>query len=715
VPRGFDVTIAALVDGESTASPLFKEIVLTNIRPAFSSLARDTGPADPACTPCLPCHDGGPFRAFCLIDLHRAARPAAEVTSEIGQRRLMSMMGSRVVAWSVILLLPTCAAAQVGVPPSPQGMPPRDRPAAAQPAGTAVIQGRVIDAQTGVPLARARVRLMPLRTASAPDTLTDEAGSFTFPALPAGNYMLSAEKSTYMVARYPEGGQTLRTSARPFALADGQALRSVTLAMYHGGVIAGRVLDAHGDPFEYANIQVLKVPPGGGRPQQRSGAATNDLGEFRAAHLDPGKYFLLVQPRVNRGNNPGQPGQPDLEPLPTFYPGAPSIDQAQPIAIGRGESVTGADITLIESYAASIDGTVVDLGGRPACCGGVNVRPIVRDIPNFGTTGAGVQQDGTFHFRLPPGEYELEVNLTPPGRGGPAGPGNQLFGHARISVAGGGDPTAVTITVGPGAKVSGRLVFDGTSPPPTVAANNPNGLSLALGPGSEGFMCRAGRAQLAADGTFGLDNVFGTCVARVQGNLSGWTVKSIQYEGKELMDQPVAFEPGTQLKDVRIVLSDKHTELTLQVTDDNGQPTSEFVGIIFSADKTRWTQNSRYIRTYVPPSQGPLANTTLIGPPGQIAAGVGAGGGAGVSVGVGASATLTASSPGSTGLRNIVRDLPPGDYLAVAVDDIAMEAVRDPTLLEQLARAATRLSLVDGSPVEAAVRRVKLADLPYLR
>jgi hypothetical protein len=47
----------------------------------------------------------------------------------------------------------------------------------------------------------------------------------------------------------------------------------------------------------------------------------------------------------------------------------------------------------------------------------------------------------------------------------------------------------------------------------------------------------------------------------------------------------------------------------------------------------------------------------------------------------------------------------------VALDDIDGESARDPDTLEQLSRGASRVTLAEGMPIQASVRRVKLASV----
>src|SRR5439155_14512839 len=219
----------------------------------------------------------------------------------------------------------------------------------------------------------------------------------------------------------------------------------------------------------------------------------------------------------------------------------------------------------------------------------------------FTNFGAPVRPDGTFQLRLPPGEYELEARSMPVGIAGPPGAGSEQFGLERITVA--GDVTGLAIQLGSGASVSGRIGFDGTSPVPRVP-NNRNFMGLVAFTPADGTFCRVGQPELAPDWTFRIDGLFGTCIARPNGAADRWLVKSISHNGKDLLDQPVTFTPGQQLRDVEVVMTDKRTELNFHVTDEQGTPTREYVGLLFTVDKTRWTNTTgRYVRTlYVPPA-----------------------------------------------------------------------------------------------------------------
>jgi hypothetical protein len=572
----------------------------------------------------------------------------------------------------LLCVLVSFAAATAHAQPSP-----RDRTLAPPPAGTAIIKGRVVDAQTGNGLARARVRLIggSLGTNRAP-VMTDDMGAFTVSGVPSGSVFLSVDRSGYMSTRYPEGGKTLRALTRSLMIADGQTLEGVNIPLYRGSAITGRVSDSHGEPAEYVNIQLLRIPPGRGKPQQRGNAGTNDLGEFRIARLEPGSYVLRAQSRNNTaGDDPD-----DAQSLPTYYPGVLSIDDAQPITIERGQTVGGIEIVLIDGTSSMISGTVVNATGQPAPVGTyVNARPI-SELSDMVAGGTGVRADGSFRMKLAPGDYSLEVQAMRPGLIERPNPGDQQFGRLRISV-GSAPLSDLTIVLGPGATMSGTLVFEGTSPPPP----NPDQILIGVNPPPFGSSCQSDRGSVAA-GAFRLQGIVGTCLVRVMGNLGRWSVKSITQGDSDLMDRPVTFDPGQQLRNVRIILTDKRTELALNVVDDHGLVTREYVGLVFSSDKTKWSDVSPYFRVYAPELPGSdRSDAPLRG--------------------------SSDSRPAPTERRDLIAGLPPGEYFVVAVTDIAAEDTHDPSVLERLAAVATRVSLTtDRSPVEVSLRRVEPRD-----
>jgi hypothetical protein len=98
---------------------------------------------------------------------------------------------TRIAAAGIISFTSIGAYAQPTMPARDRMLPPNT--------GTATIKGRVVDAQTGVGVARARVRLQ--APGNRPPVLTDDTGAFRLAEAPAGMFYLSIDRSGYMATR----------------------------------------------------------------------------------------------------------------------------------------------------------------------------------------------------------------------------------------------------------------------------------------------------------------------------------------------------------------------------------------------------------------------------------------------------------------------------------------------------------------------------------
>ena len=614
---------------------------------------------------------------------------------------------------AALTLIPAVGGAQTAqrgvaaqpVPPTVAPQPPRDRPPTPPRVGTAAIKGTVVDGVTGRPVGRARVRLMSGPAGPKPPILTDALGAFEFTALPAGSYSVMVEKSTYLPGRYPELNRSMRARMQPLVLRDGQSVEDVSVPIFHGSAIAGRVLDSYGDPVDQAQVRVLRVPRGG-RPMTAGQTQTNDIGEFRVPRLQPGRYLVQVRPQMAQSltQDPSAVEIPVPQALPTYYPNTLAMAQAQAITLNRGETMTGVDMMLAEGTPTVVTGIVLRSDGEVVNSGSVNARvsgaEAAGGYDNSG--GTGVRQGGSFRLTLAPGEYTLEAQVMTRQGPGPFGPDDQLFGTTRISV-GGSTTEAVTIIVGRGATASGRVVFEGGTPPPPSPGKARVPLYNPEGPG-----CRAAEATIAADWTFKLEGLSGSCSAPPSSMFGRWTLKSVTFRGQNLLEHPVTFETGQQYTNVRVVVTDKRTLLDLRVSGDDGLPTREYVALAFPANKEKWNPQLRLVRTYVPPQMVTTGGRTgEVVPPGVVSGG-GVGGGmvtGGVVMGT------TSIAVGQSGLQERFLGLTPGEYYVIAVDDMDPEDTQDPGVLERLAASATRVTLTDEAPLEVPLRRFSFTDL----
>src|SRR5919106_5327395 len=107
------------------------------------------------------------------------------------------------------------------------------------------ITGRVLAADNGRPVKRARVFATAAELPGGRGTLTDENGVFDLTELPAGRYTLSVSKSGFVSLSY--GQRRPLQAGTPLQLDDGQRLKGVDFRLPRGSAIAGRVVDEDGD------------------------------------------------------------------------------------------------------------------------------------------------------------------------------------------------------------------------------------------------------------------------------------------------------------------------------------------------------------------------------------------------------------------------------------------------------------------------------------
>ena len=170
---------------------------------------------------------------------------------------------------------------------------PRDTPAAAPPPaerGTSPIKGRVVTAETAVPIRGALV------TVSAPgvrprNLYTDAEGRYEARNLPAGSYRVSARPSVRQ-ARFLSPPPA-PTPVPAVTLAAGQTIEWYDLTLVRAGAIVGRVVDENGDPVGGVSITAQRA----GESQAMSGfpaQISDELGRYRVFRLPAGDYEIAL-------------------------------------------------------------------------------------------------------------------------------------------------------------------------------------------------------------------------------------------------------------------------------------------------------------------------------------------------------------------------------------------------------------------------------------
>ena len=562
-----------------------------------------------------------------------------------------------------ILLCPLLAAGQA--PSIPQGaslpgppvprapMPPRDGAAPSEPAGTARIRGRVVAADTGAPLRRAQVRISAAELRVNRSATTDAEGRYEFPDLPAGRYNVTVSRSGFVSLSF--GQRRPFEQGRPLDLGSAQEADRIDFALPRGGVIAGRVTDELGEPLAGVRVQAMRYQylPNGRRQLTPvsggglfGGVVTNDLGEFRLYSLMPGTYVVSATPADTMMMMPGPAapasmGAPDDGHGITYYPGTINVDEAQSITVGLTD-VANASFALVPQRMTRISGVVRNSQGRPFT-GGLSLRT---------QSGGGMSMrmlamtgpDGRFTAsNVPPGEHYIEIS--------PRGGSEEESASVPIT-ASGEDLTDLIITTSPGITISGQVSFEGASGDKSVRVNayspDPGGPApTRIFDNTQGMVDERGRFQLR-----GLSGraMFGVVPSVPMAGPMQWFVKSVTFNGENITDIPLDLSAVTDNSTLEIVVTSRQTSLSGTVRDARGQPLIDYTVVVFPDQLREGAMPGRYTRVVRPDQQG----------------------------------------------RFETRGLPPGSYLAAAVESLELGSHFDPAFRKLIEPTAKRFRLTEG-------------------
>jgi hypothetical protein len=279
------------------------------------------------------------------------------------------------------LLTGLCAAALAQTPPAATDQP-------------ASVSGVVTNSVTGEPIVRAHVSLRPM--SNRPNTtqqpygaMTDAEGKFSITSVPPATYMVSAERGGFEAA--PMSREVIKA---------GDKKEDFKLKLTPDGAIAGRVLDAGGDPVERAPVTADSGGMGNG-----PGSTTDEKGQFRIGGLRPGKYRVKAsQASLPYAAEIRTDGTFEVHHATTYYPNSLTEKGGTKVTVAAGSEVSDIEIRLIRTPVVRVSGTVV---GIPKGAQNVLITT-TRAVGGVGNSGTRVKPDGTFEvWRLDPGNYTL--------------------------------------------------------------------------------------------------------------------------------------------------------------------------------------------------------------------------------------------------------------------------------------------------------------------
>jgi hypothetical protein len=174
-------------------------------------------------------------------------------------------------------------------------------------------------------------------------------------------------------------------------------------------------------------------------------------------------------------------------------------------------------------------------------------------------------------------------------------------------------------------------------------------------------------AQIAEDGTF---TVEGAAPGRylVSGSVPGgqpggvaWLLKSAIVGGADAVDSGIDVRPNESLTGIVLTFTDRSSEVSGTLMDAAGKPSSALSIMLFSTDRTTWTNRVRWVR---PPTR--------------------------------------AGVDGKFRFTNLL----PGEYFLAALSDYEPQDINKPEFLEQVAAAAMKITVAEG---EKKVQDIKIA------
>ncbi len=548
---------------------------------------------------------------------------------------------------AALLLIVLAAAPSDNVSQAPQRDAAEPKPA------TAVIRGRVLAADTGAPLRRARVTLSAPNLPSQRTVDTDLEGRYEFADLPAGRYRVKAAKGQFVPLEF--GQRRAFEAGRTIDLADAVTLEKVDLALPRGGVISGRIVDDLGDPVAWVRVSAM-------RPRYEEGvrkliavgrsATTNDLGEYRLYGLAPGTYAVgtIPDPGLSAGG---------YAYAPAYYPGTRDPAQARNVIVGLSQERGGVDFVQPPGYLATVSGILIDSRGRSLAGARVNVV----DIRIGSILVNPVNPDGTFTIAdVAPGEYALAGYVPDPVSGG-------LDFVMVPLVVSGDDISGAVVRFVPGSRIAGRVITENGGVPPFAPARPGVGVTLlpsGLPMRYRGVDTTGLQGAVTTDGTFELTGVAGSALFRIGKLPQGWMLKSVRLDGRDITDTPLDIDGTEEITGLQVVVTDRVTEVTGTVSDEKDERVQEYAVVVFAEEASRRAWPSRFVATARPDQAGTFK----------------------------------------------ISNLPPAQYLVAALDYLEEGASQDPEFLESLRSKATRLALGEGERVALQLRLVRLEGPP---
>jgi hypothetical protein len=232
-----------------------------------------------------------------------------------------------------------------------------------------------------------------------------------------------------------------------------------------------------------------------------------------------------------------------------------------------------------------------------------------------------------------------------------------MWAREEISVA--DSALLVSLHLQPAMTISGRVVFEGPSAPPSDVT----GLEIRLVPPGSGGSLDAGPqgGQLGPDGRFTFSGVtpgeYRMVQLLVRRWAGEWILKSAVANGRDTLDAPLIVTAGEQIE-WTLTYSDRAASIAGTIQDTGSRPATEYFIVVFPVDERLWTPGSWRVRSTRPSTDGAYT----------------------------------------------VHGLPAGEYLVAVLTDLQAEDLHSTSILRALAPMAVRVAVSDGQAARQDLR-----------
>ena len=507
------------------------------------------------------------------------------------------------------------------------------------------IRGRVIYADTGRPVRRAGLMLLPAKGLSGGGGgrenagLTNERGEFEIKNVGAGRYYVSVSTPGVVTPFSSMSNfEQLRGNNSEFAdiarefqevVTNGITDIDITVTARRGAAITGRIMYADGESAIGVRVEVLRKKDGqysavmpniselfGAMFGGAGGLKTDDRGVYRIAALPAGEYIVRVVENVSHSEKGGSRDEEMMaimgfnpsSMVATYYPNTGDVKKAEAVKVELGQEQPEINITIAERVLHTMSGIVINKATRqPIKDARISIKSDDEVTSLFSTmpaSGAGSRTDdkGVWSYKdLPAGKYTVTVQ--PPysyesPEANPQKPKTPKMAQMKKEfVIEEKDLTDLVLELGYGTTISGTISFENQGILPQT-------IMITAQDEKEDFSETAyvhtpytdGKPIPQKVGNFKIESI---PTGKVYLNVSGgrdyggeketeFYVKSILLGGRDISSTTLESKEGEEIKNVQIILSKDVGKLKGKVQRADKSPVAGLQISFVPTDKNKW-------------------------------------------------------------------------------------------------------------------------------